>query len=534
MTATDARDSGISIVDGQLIVDGEAFLVLGGELHNSSAADLPVLDPKLSRLAAMGLNTVLAPVSWELVEPRPGEFDFSTVDALLFAARRHGLRLIPLWFGSWKNGVSSYRPEWMKHDTATYPLARDRDGAALPILSAFSDANLAADRRAFAAFLSHLAEADAGHRTVLMVQVENEVGVLGDSRDRGPEAEAEFARPVPRPFLEFLRAHRDHLRPQILTGLDRVDVPASASWPELFGDSPATDELFQALAYARYVDVVAAAGLEAYRVPVFVNAWLDAPAGEEGPGSYPSGGPLPQVFAAWRWGAPHLSLLCPDLYAADFGDRVDQYVRGNLPGLFLPEMHKTRTALAQAHIALGVGRAIGVSPFGVDGVWNPDADEDPEMLTAVYRQLAALAPVITAAQGRREIAGFHLTDAHPTVDVDIAGYRLHIRRDQERSDSSALPDGWGIVAADGAGGFVGTGAGFAVSFHREGRTVHVLRASIGRYESGRWIVRQRLNGDETMHGEELRFPALRPVAGVSFGETFPEGRATRVELYEFA
>ena len=53
----------------QLIVDGAPFLVLGGELHNSSSSDLAYMQPIWERLVALGLNTVLAAVSWELVEP---------------------------------------------------------------------------------------------------------------------------------------------------------------------------------------------------------------------------------------------------------------------------------------------------------------------------------------------------------------------------------------------------------------------------------------------------------------------------------
>jgi len=84
----------------QLIVDGEPFLILGGELGNSSASELDYLKPYWKTLKAMHLNTVLAPVSWELIEPVEGRFDFSLVDGLIRDAREAGLRLVLLWFGS--------------------------------------------------------------------------------------------------------------------------------------------------------------------------------------------------------------------------------------------------------------------------------------------------------------------------------------------------------------------------------------------------------------------------------------------------
>ena len=88
----------------QLIVDGKPFLVLGAELNNSSASSMEYLRPLWPKIAATNLNTVLATVSWELMEPEEGQFDFSLVDGLIQDARRYNLRLILLWFGSWKNG----------------------------------------------------------------------------------------------------------------------------------------------------------------------------------------------------------------------------------------------------------------------------------------------------------------------------------------------------------------------------------------------------------------------------------------------
>src|SRR5262249_36166913 len=82
------------------------------------------------RMAALNLNTLLAPVSWELIEPQEGTFDFTLVDGLLRASRSHGLRLILLWFGSWKNGMSSYAPLWVKRDTTRFPRTRLGDKTA--------------------------------------------------------------------------------------------------------------------------------------------------------------------------------------------------------------------------------------------------------------------------------------------------------------------------------------------------------------------------------------------------------------------
>ena len=52
-------------------------------------------------------------------------------------------------------------------------------------------------------------------QTVLMMQVENEPGLLGAARDRSALAEAAFAAPVPAELLAYLAAHRDALVPEM-------------------------------------------------------------------------------------------------------------------------------------------------------------------------------------------------------------------------------------------------------------------------------------------------------------------------------
>src|SRR3954447_4367606 len=162
----------------QLIVDGRPFLVLGGELHNSSASKIEYMRPIWERLVALNLNTVLATVAWEQIERPEGSFDFALVDGLIQAARQHGLRLILLWFGSWKNGVSSYVPAWVKRDYRRFPLAKLQGDQTAAVLSTFAAANWQADARAFAALMQHIGLVDSAAQTVLMVQVENEVGLL--------------------------------------------------------------------------------------------------------------------------------------------------------------------------------------------------------------------------------------------------------------------------------------------------------------------------------------------------------------------
>ena len=112
----------------QLAVDGKTMLVLGGELGNSSASTREDLAPVWERMRALNLNTLLVPVSWELVEPKEGQFDFTLVDGILADARAHDMRIVPLWFGSWKNSMSTYFPAWVKRDSKRFPRIADAKG----------------------------------------------------------------------------------------------------------------------------------------------------------------------------------------------------------------------------------------------------------------------------------------------------------------------------------------------------------------------------------------------------------------------
>jgi beta-galactosidase GanA len=153
----------------QLIVDGKPFLILGGETHNSSYSSADYMKPIWPKLAAMNLNTVVVPVAWENIEPREGQYDFTIADDLIKGARDARLRLVLLWFGSWKNTYSSYAPAWVKRDVARFPRVETSDGKGTERLSPFSAAVRDADAKAFARLMRHLRTVDANQQTVLFV-----------------------------------------------------------------------------------------------------------------------------------------------------------------------------------------------------------------------------------------------------------------------------------------------------------------------------------------------------------------------------
>ena len=348
-------------------MDGRPFLILGGELANSSASSREGLKPAWARFAELHMNTVLAPVSWELIEPAEGQFDFSSVDGLIEDARAAGQHLVLLWFGSWKNSMSSYAPAWVKRDEARFPRARLADGRGLEILSALSRNNLDADARAFAALMAHVKAVDGGRNTVLMVQVENEMGMLPAARDRSPAADAAFAGPVPQALLAYLAAHRAELAPELRALWEANGARMQGDWRTVFGPDAAAEEVFTAWTLARYADAVTRAGKAAYGLPMYFNAAQNRPG--RAPGDYPSGGPLPHLIDVWKAGAPSADLLAPDIYFRDFAEIADAIAGRTIRSLCRRRTSAGRPqAPSEAFLAFGAYDAIGFSPFSIDSV----------------------------------------------------------------------------------------------------------------------------------------------------------------------
>ncbi|MGE5527534.1 MAG: DUF5597 domain-containing protein [Patescibacteria group bacterium] len=479
----------------QLIVDGRPFIILGGEVHNSSASSLAYMEPVWERIARLNCNAALVPVYWELLEPAEGRYDFNLVDGLLARAREHGLRLVLLWFGTWKNALSSYTPAWVKTDPRRFPRAEIAPGRAGHAVSSLSAEARLADARAFGALMRHLREMDGEEHTVVAVQVENEAGLLGASRDRSPAAEEAFAGHVPQELLSYLAAHEDELAEELKAAREDAGRGTGGSWRQVFG--PAADEAFMAWHVARYIDAVAAAGKAEYPLPMYVNAWLVQYPGEP-PGSYPSGGPVSRMFDVWRCAAPHIDFFAPDIYLDDFAGVCASYTRAGNP-LFIPEARRDASAAANVFYALGRHGALCFSPFGIEDLaCGQDLSDGGagEMLAGSYRLLAGMLPLIAAHQGTGRMTGLLRGEAEARL-VELGGYRLLVRFGALGRDSAA--PGGGLVISPADGRYIIAGHGFEVEFLPPGGSdagLDFLRVEEGTYLEGRWSPGRRLNGDE--------------------------------------
>ena len=502
----------------QLTLDGKPLLLRGGELENSTASDLALMERVWPKLKAAHFNTVLAPVTWELVEPREGRFDWRSLDGIIAGARRHGMHLVLLWFGSWKNSQSSYVPAWVKRDQARFPRAATADGKSIEILSALSDANLRADADAFAALMAHLKQTDGARRTVLMVQVENEVGMIPEARDHSPAAEAAFAAPVPRALTDWLAAHRQGLDPALKTAWESHGAKAGAGWAETFGAGVWTDELFNAWTEGLFTGRVAARGKAVYPLPMFVNAALVRPG--RLPGVYPSGGPLPHLFDIWKAAAPAIDFLSPDLYFPNFVEWADKYARpGN--AMFIPETGRVSGAQMGANAFYAVGKlaAMGFSPYQPEQL----GDADLKALGDAYGVLEELTPLILARQGTARIAGITAPSSFEGAP-DLAPQRFtfgdwvfDVRFKQpspistgQREDVEIPGAHGGLILQTGPDEFIVAGTGLFITFGSNSAAdpiAGIERIEEGHFVDGAWKRDRVLNGDDNNQGRNLCLPA---------------------------
>ena len=84
---------------------GSRFFTIGAQAHNSSGYALEELEPVWRACRLMEVNTCAIAVSWERFEPREGVYDKEIVRSIIRACRGHGLKLVLLWFGTWKTGI---------------------------------------------------------------------------------------------------------------------------------------------------------------------------------------------------------------------------------------------------------------------------------------------------------------------------------------------------------------------------------------------------------------------------------------------
>jgi len=521
-----------------LMVDGAPFLVLGAQAHNSS--NYPAALPKVwAAIKDAHANTLEIPVAWEQVEPKEGQFDFSWVDTLVAQARQNKVRLVLLWFGTWKNTGPAYTPAWVKLDNRRFPRMIDKDGKTSYCLSPFGEATLAADRKAFVALMAHLRKIDGDQRTVIMVQVENEVGTYGVARDYAPRAQAAFAQPVP---AEVLARQKP---PQ--AGKAAASGTVGGSWAEVYGDY--AEQYFHTWAIARYIEEIAKAGRAVYDLPMFVNNALREP----GPlpaapwkSDFASGGPTYDVIDIYKAAAPHIDFAAPDIYLPEsrkVGATLESFQRADNP-LMVPEMGNAAGYARYLYQILGRG-ALGVAPFGIDYASYSNYPlgakfTDRRMVEPFATVYGVFAPMGRAwarwaFEGRTR--GVAEGDDRTPQTVALEGWnatvsfrefqfgeREYLKDKNEYAAGTETPNGGVAFAQLGPDEFVLVGQQARIKFSgggaNGGKPSLFVRVEEGRFDGdGNWIMERNWNGDQTDYG--LNLPATPTVLKVKMGTYTP-------------
>ncbi len=488
----------------EMTVDGKPFLMLGSQINNSSswASTLPQVWPALE---AMHANTVEAPIYWEQMEPEQGRFDFSSVDMLVNGAREHKLRLVILWFGTWKNGQNHYVPEWIKSDTKKYPREIGPYGKVLDVMSPNSATNLDADKKAFSALMHHIHEIDAAQHTVIMMQVENESGSVGAVRDYSAAANKQFAEQVPAALTSALHLH-------------------GGSWSQVFGAD--ADERFATYSTAKYINEVTAAGKAEHAIPMYCNVWITYPVhalenrDHASPGQeYPSGGAQQGNIAIWKAAAPAIDAVAPDFYSNDaslFREVLAAYHRDDNP-VFIPETGLGKNVGRYFFYALGQG-AIGFAPFGVDFTdWTIRDAKIPHNMEENFALFAPMQEQVAKLnfEGKLQTAVEEKGTARQTLhfgEVDAVVSFGYPQSDGEVPPGTADLQGRAMVAQLGPYEFLVTGFDASVSFvlaapgtgKTQEKQIEILRADEGQYVNDTWQTSRIWNGDQTDRGLNFR------------------------------
>jgi beta-galactosidase GanA len=487
-----------------VMVDGAPYLVLGAQVNNSSnwPAMLPKVWPAVKKLQA---NTVSVPIAWEQIEPTEGKFDFTFLDTLLAEARENHVRLVLLWFATWKNNGPNYAPEWVKLDNVRFPRLVTEKGKVLNSMSPHSAATLAADKRAFAALMRHLKGVDEA-RTVILVQVQNEPGTYGSSRDFGPAAQKLFDAAAPAAVIKAQGAK-------------------PGTWTQAFGKD--ANEYFQAWSVAKYIGDVAAAGKKEYPLPMYVNASLRDPFHPGNAGDYASGGPTDNVITIYRAAAPAIDIVAPDIYMKE-SNKAYRVIELYKPGgpLLVPEIGNDPVFARYFYDVLGA-QAIGIVPFGIDytGYSNfplgaKDVDAGIDAFARPYRLLAPMAREWARLSFTNKVWGASEPDDRSSRKLDLGRWQATLSFNEwqfgmkewfgdlkDKPEWSGSPSGGALLAQLGPDEFLLTGQHVRVSFApADGSKANgLIFASVeeGSYVDGKWSRTRIWNGDQSDYGLNL-------------------------------
>ena len=545
---------------GHIVANGRPMLMIGGEMGNSSASTQKDVEKHFAHFRKLGMNTVLAPVSWELIEPEEGKFDMTTLNTILSEAQKNDLKVVLLWFGAWKNSMSCYTPEWFKRNTSRFPRAHTPEGKPVEEASSLSRNVLEADKKAFCHIMQHLRDNDTNH-TVIMIQVENEIGMIDVPRDYSNDATKLYNSPVPKSLTDYLAHNKKTLHPYIAARYKHE--ARNKSWAETFGNDIYAEEIFQTWTYATYVQQIASAGRAIYDLPMYVNVALNSR--NRKPGQYPSGGPLAHLIDIWHAGAPAIDVLGVDIYDKGYADWLEKYHLPNNP-LFIPEIRLEDKDAMYALYAFGHHDAMGFCPFSIEdyplspvsatSATVPDASasvpaprssaidltKDDQLnafsstssllspIAACYHLLRQAEPLIIERQGTDDMDAVLLTNENRECDIITPdGIRLTIKHSyslgwEPGSNEPVWPEAACLIMRLGKEDYLVIGSGVVITYtdakgkkewQKGDKRIGLAKCEVVNINpsttvpatsASTFTVIRHLNGDQTHQGRHIRIP----------------------------
>lgn len=520
--------------------NGKEMFVLGMQAHNSSTGTF-MMERTIKAAELFGANTLEVPIFWCKVEPQKDVYDMTQVKEVIDQVREAGKKLVILWFATSKNGHPTYAPEYIKTAPEVYQVAVGSNGAWVASLSPHCEQTLERDKKAFCKMVEFIKSYDEKDRTVIALQIENEMGLANTDRDYSALAQADYEKPVPEEIRD-IRLEDD--------GLEQISTEEKQkhSWKGHFGRHAA--EAFSAWYHGSYIGSIAQAAKNIYDIPMYTNVMVMENGCEEAGFSYSGGAAVSRVLDIWKAAAPKLDLLCPDIYNQTKEDycRICRSYGREDNALFIPESACLGEANSMNMIrAVADFNAVGVACFGAESVLDNQGNllKEAETMAITMRTLSALEPLLVKYHGTGKVHGIvqeefedkkyiRLPDYHVQIkfmskDNAPFGYGSAINLANPENQWNLKIRGRGILIQTGEYEFYMAGAGMAAEFIKrphpadEKAYIHLssrwagqlnfLTVEEGHFEGETWIKDYERNGDEA-----------------NFAVYVHEGKAVRIRL----
>jgi hypothetical protein len=446
-------------------VDGKPFIILGLQWDCDGCYTPEDMDPFFEHGEKMGLNTASLLLYWKEIEPVKGEYRFEMLDHRIEMARKHNMKIVLVWFGSYKNGNLTYAPDYIRFDHKTYTKVIDKHGKVhTNFCCPTARETHRRDELALIEVFKHLKEVDSETHTVILFQMENETGIFGTDRCYCGSCNEEYKK-------------NDYEK--------EYGVRAG--------------EYFTAQCIAEYCDSLTKTVKDIYPLPVYMNAWLNKVHANERAGfDYPNGGPVPDVLEMYFKTIKYIDCIAPDIYQfsrRDFEYFCKAYSIHNNP-LFIPECATgmgTRTA-RNIFYAIGDYAAFGYDPWAinrccpgfmttplvttVDGRWSDEAYE----LHKSYKVINDAMEPIVMAQNTPNIKTIVQEEGENGILLKFGDIDAEVTYEHPANTAR------GLVIRRSKDEFIVIGGGFHIRFSREGgKKVSIATVESGKFEGEKWV-----------------------------------------------